>query len=146
MHCHILGGGFGGQAIPVVAMKGGGFTTHAGIDLAESHLHPTKHIRLTRALPAASGVTRDALEFTCTTSDVWQPQPRCDLFISSYALSELSAVLQKQIIQDIVSSCKCGYIDANDSSGYLCSNVSHNITNVWQRHDERIMYIYDEHA
>ena len=117
MHIVELGGGFGGQAIAVAAIRGGGFATYADIDLAESCMLATKHIRLTRALPAASAVERDALEkFTCTTSDGWQPQPRCDLFISSYALSELSAVLQKQIIRDIVSTCKRGHIEANDIS------------------------------
>lgn len=117
MHIVEVGGGFGGQAIAVAGMRGGGFATYADVDLAESCLLAAKHIQLTRALPAASAVERDALgHFTCTTSDNWQPQPRCDLFISNYALSELSAVLQKKIIRDIVSSCKRGHIEANDIS------------------------------
>jgi len=112
-----LGGGFGGQAIALAAMKMGGFTNYVDIDMAESCLLATQHIQLTRALPATSFLERDVLgRFLCITSKMWNPQTACDMFISNYALSELSAAVQKQIIQDVVASCKRGHIQANDIS------------------------------
>jgi hypothetical protein len=87
------------------------------IDLVESCLLATKHVQLSAALPSASDYEREVLgQFSCIPSQSWNHQTACDLFISNYALSELSAAEQKLIIRDVVASCKRGHIEANDIS------------------------------
>jgi hypothetical protein len=114
-----LGGGFGGQSIALAAMKMGGFSNYVDIDLAESCMLAKMHIGLTRALSITSKIESDILgHFLCITSEMWSPATVCDLFISNYALSELSAALQMQIIQGIVAFCKRGHIQANDISSH----------------------------
>jgi hypothetical protein len=112
-----LGGGFGGQAVALAALPKGGFRSYVDIDLVESCLLATKHLQMSAALPAASVHEREVLErFSCIPSQSWTRQTPCDLFISNYALSELSAAEQKIIIRDVVATCKRGHIEANDIS------------------------------
>ena len=112
-----LGGGFGGQAIALAAVRGGGFRSYINIDIAESCLLATKHVHLSRELPATSALETDTLaRFSCITSDMWSARTACDMFVSNYAVSELSAAVQKRIIHDVVASCQRGHIEANDIS------------------------------
>ena len=135
MHIVELGGGFGGQSIALAALTSGGFQSYTDIDLAETCLLATKNMQLTAELPFASARERKALRrFSCVTSQEWSAAAAaaaadaaaadaadaaaCDLFISNFALSELSAAVQAHIIRDIVSSCKRGHIQANDISSH----------------------------
>ena len=128
MHIVELGGGFGGQSIALAALTSGGFQSYTDIDLAETCLLATKNMQLTAELPFASARERQALRrFSCVTSQEWSAaaaaaaaaaDAACDLFISNFALSELSAAVQAHIIRDVVSTCKRGHIQANDISSH----------------------------
>ncbi len=132
MHIVELGGGFGGQSIALASLTSGGFQSYTDIDLAESCLLATKNMKLTAELPFASSRERQALRrFSCVTSQEWSAAAAaavaadgaadaaaCDLFISNFALSELSAAVQAHIIRDVVSLCKRGHIQANDISSH----------------------------